>query len=228
MRDGKIIDFSKGVLDFEIDESSIYRLYNNEEQSGWRIHETPTLSKQTSQHGIVKTPVDLSMNIQNMQSATTNETLFRSNYKNQSPQKLYAFNANDARLGAKVNGSNIMMIQNFDPDHTDEPIDFERDLEFNHDQSPDDQDESDQMQNKDELSVSQVFPDSSPGRKMVNSESTNIHLSQSKKRSKNQKRKLIAVAANNQTGQSTNNSSQRQKHRKSQKPPRATDERPPI
>lgn len=81
------------------------------------------------------TPVEGSITVKNMQSATTNETLFRSNQKNMSPQKLPGFNLNEDRLGAKVNGSNIMMIQNFDPDHTDEPIDFERDLESNEEQS---------------------------------------------------------------------------------------------
>ena len=155
-----------------------------------------------------------------MQSATTNETLFKSNYKNMSPQKLPAFNLNDARLGAKVNGSNIMMIQNFDPDHTDEPIDFERDLESNEDESADEEDESDQGENKQELSVSQGLPDSSPGETKANSDQLRFQElgSQQKKRSKNQKRKLITVGINNsQMGTSTHNSSQRRGNRKSQK-----------
>jgi hypothetical protein len=48
-----------------------------------------------------------------------------------SPEKVSSeFKINDFNKGVMYNNSNIMMIKNFDPDHADEPIDFDRDFEY--------------------------------------------------------------------------------------------------
>lgn len=141
MRDGKI-DISKNLYDIEIDESSIYRVFTNDDQSVGviRINETPTLSKQTSHIGNIIVPTDLSINIKNMTSATTNDTLFKPNHKSISPQK---------NQGQKGNAN--MMIKNITFDHNDEPIDFDKDLEARSDEFEYYDEEDDEETNGNEL-----------------------------------------------------------------------------
>jgi hypothetical protein len=67
------------MREIEIDESSIYRVYTNDDPSAIRLNESPSLSKQTSQLGILIAPAaaDLQININNMASATTNSSLIK-------------------------------------------------------------------------------------------------------------------------------------------------------
>lgn len=70
----------------DFDESSIFRVYTNDEQpSGVRVFETPSLSKETSQLGFFMAPADLSLNFQNLTSATTNATLIKPQLNHLSP-----------------------------------------------------------------------------------------------------------------------------------------------
>lgn len=116
------------------------------------------------------------------------------------------------------------MIKNLDPEHADEPMDFERDLEVKIEQCANYEEEqaftpgTNLIDDELEMGFSQICTDTSPD-KIKNSHSMNITDQQNytlKKRSKNQKRKLIAASntTNNQSTQNTNSSTQRQKSRK--------------
>lgn len=75
IKDGNIY-FTKKLKDIDADESSVFKLYANDEQmSAIKLFETPTLSKETSQMGFIMAPADISLNLHNLASATTNATI---------------------------------------------------------------------------------------------------------------------------------------------------------
>lgn len=192
IKDGKIY-FTKNLKEAEGDEQSIFKLYTNDEQmSALKLFESPSMPKETNQMGFIMAPADISLNLHNLASATTNATILNPGQLSShfSPQKLTAFNINDIGVGVngKFNAKNIMMIKKFDLEQADEPIDFERDI-IN--------DNSADAGCLSELN-SRMNDDTGSPLKTANSLAKNVDISAtSKKKSKNQKRKLVTSSANN-------------------------------